>query len=43
MLHLMGMEIPPEMTGTPLVEVLPAGGSVTELEPAETETAGLHG
>jgi 2,3-bisphosphoglycerate-independent phosphoglycerate mutase len=39
MLHLMNMEIPPEMTGTPLVEVLPAGGEVIEL----ADNVGLHG
>jgi 2,3-bisphosphoglycerate-independent phosphoglycerate mutase len=39
MLHLMNMEVPPEMTGTPLVEVLPAGGEVT----APAEDVGLHG
>jgi 2,3-bisphosphoglycerate-independent phosphoglycerate mutase len=39
MLYLMNMDIPPEMTGTPLVEVLPAGGDV--VEPAENVE--LHG
>jgi hypothetical protein len=32
MLHLMNMEVPPEMTGTPLVEVLPLDAEVNEPE-----------
>jgi len=39
MLHLMNMEIPPEMTGTPLVELLPEGVDI--LRPVTT--AKLHG
>jgi 2,3-bisphosphoglycerate-independent phosphoglycerate mutase len=30
MLQLMNMDIPPEMTGTPLVDLLPAGGDATQ-------------
>ena len=39
MLHLMNMEIPPEMTGTPLVEILPTSGDVT----ASVTNVELHG
>ena len=30
MLYLMNMEIPPEMTGTPLIDLLPAGGDTSQ-------------
>jgi len=40
MLHLMNMEVPPEMTGTPLVAHLSGSGSVGE--PANAP-ATLHG
>ncbi len=39
MLHLMNMEQPPEMTGTPLVSVLPADDEVVQ----PITRAELHG
>ena len=39
MLYLMNMELPPEMTGTPLVEVHPADSEVVQL----ADSAKLHG
>ena len=39
MMYLMGLEIPPEMTGTPLVSLLPAAATVTGTD----TSAELHG
>jgi 2,3-bisphosphoglycerate-independent phosphoglycerate mutase len=39
MLHLLNIEIPPEMTGTPLIDLLPAGGDSSQPETAVE----LHG
>jgi 2,3-bisphosphoglycerate-independent phosphoglycerate mutase len=39
MLYLMNMPIPPEMTGTPLVELLPASADQTE-PPGKVEVHG---
>jgi 2,3-bisphosphoglycerate-independent phosphoglycerate mutase len=39
MLHLMNMELPPEMTGTPLVDIHPAGSEVVQL----ADSVKLHG